>query len=229
MEFPMKDFIWGLGLKALKRWTRSGLLETTISEITKFDKPKVLSIRGFGPVDTQLKAVVQNLGGEYLTLDIEASHSPDIIGDVINIEALLHSSNFLPDVIIALEVLEHISNTSKAISGIHNVLSSKGVFILSTPWIIPIHDRPFDFYRFTPAALYQHLHKFDSCRILARGNYYDSVVALLLRGLFTGRNFGKLLMFLGVLLSLASKRPRVYEHLDNLDSCIGYMAISRRF
>ena len=109
------------------------------------------------------------------------------------------------------------------------MLSPKGVFILSTPWIIPIHDRPFDFYRFTPAALQQHLNEFDSCRILARGNYYDSVIALLLRGLFTGRSFGKFLMILGVLFSLVSKRPKVYEQLNYIDSCIGYMAISRKY
>ena len=224
----MKDFIWGLGLKALKRWTRSGLLETTISEITKIDKPNVLSIGGFGPVDTQLKTIVQNLGGKYLTLDVEASHSPEIIGDVEDIEALLVQSDFVPDVIIALEVLEHVPNTSRAISGIHCVLSPKGVFILSTPWIIPIHDRPFDFYRFTPAALQQHLSNFSSCRILARGNYFDSVVALLLRGLFTGRHLGKFFLVLGVVLSLFSRRPKVYEKLDYLDSCIGYMAIARK-
>ena len=224
----MKDFIWGLSLKALKRWTRSRLLETTISEITKIARPNVLSIGGFGPIDKQVKAIVQNLGGKYLTLDIEASHSPEIIGNVENIEALLTSSNFVPDVIIALEVLEHVPNTSRAITGIYNVLSPKGIFILSTPWIIPIHDRPFDFYRFTPAALQEHLSKFDSCRILARGNYYDSVVALLLRGLFTGKKLVKFFMILGVLLSLLSRRPKVYEQLDQLDSCIGYMAISKK-
>ena len=224
----MKDFVWGLGLKALKRWTRSGLLETTISVIDKIAKPNVLSVGGFGPVDTKLKEIVQNLGGVYVTLDLDASHSPEIIGDVEDIEALLISRNFVPDVIVALEVLEHVPNTSRAISGIHNVLSPKGIFILSTPWVIPIHDRPFDFYRFTPAALERYLNEFDSCKILARGNYYDSVVALLLRGLFTGRSFGKLIMILGVFLSLVSKRPKVYEKLDSLDSCIGYMAISRK-
>jgi hypothetical protein len=224
----MKDYIWGLGLKALKRWTRSGLIETTISEISKITQPNVLSIGGFGPVDTQLKAIVQSLGGKYLTLDVETNHSPEIIGDVENIEALLLSRKFVPDVIVALEVLEHVPNTSKAIHGIHNVLPSKGVFILSVPWIIPIHDRPFDFYRFTPAALQRHLSEFESCRIIARGNYYDSVVALLLRGLFTGRHLGKFLLIIGMVLSSISMRPRIYDQLDHLDSCIGYMAISRK-
>lgn len=224
----MKDYIWGLGLKALKRWTRSGLIETTISEISKITQPNVLSIGGFGPVDTQLKAIVQSLGGKYLTLDVETNHSPEIIGDVENIEALLLSRNFVPDVIVALEVLEHVPNTSRAIHGIHNVLPPKGVFILSMPWIIPIHDRPFDFYRFTPAALQRHLSEFESCRIIARGNYYDSVVALLLRGLFTGRHLGKFLLIIGMVLSSISMRPRIYEQLEHLDSCIGYMAISRK-
>ncbi len=224
----MKDYFWGLGLKTLKRWTRSGLLETTISEITKISSPNVLSIGGFGPVDIRLKEVVQNLGGQYLTLDIEASHSPVIIGDVENIEALLSSTDFVPDVVIALEVLEHVQNTSRAISGIYSVLSPNGVFILSTPWIIPIHDRPFDFYRFTPAGLQQYLTEFDSVRILARGNYFDSVVALLLRGLFSGKSLGKFFLILGGLLSFLSGRPKVYDQLDHLDSCIGYMAISKK-
>lgn len=224
----MKDYIWGLGLKALKRWTRAGLLELTIAEITKFSKPNVLSIGGYGPVDDHLGALVNKLGGNYLTFDIEASHSPEILGDIQNIANILKSMDFVPDVIVALEVLEHVPNTNNAISGVYKVLPPQGVFILSTPWIIPIHDRPSDFYRFTPQALQNYLKEFGSSWIFARGNYYDSVIALLLRGLFSGRNLGKLLMAIGLLISLFSRLPKIYEELDKVDSCIGYVAISKK-
>lgn len=103
-----------------------------------------------------------------------------------------------------------------------------GVLLFSTPWIIPIHDRPYDYHRFTPRALEDLCHDFTEVRIWARGNLYDSVVMLLLRGLFTGKKTGKILMLAGAVLSVMSPKPKTYAYLETIDSTIGYVVFARK-
>jgi hypothetical protein len=153
-------------------------------------------------------------------------HNPEILGSIENIDELLGGRGIKPDCIVALEVMEHVQNPFRAIKSCQAALSPDGLLIISTPWVIPIHDRPNDFLRFTPAALNLMLIDFASVRILARGNYYDSLVALMLRGLFSGGKTGKLMMALGVLLSLVSRTPKVHQSLDGIDSTIGYVAFA---
>jgi SAM-dependent methyltransferase len=153
-------------------------------------------------------------------------HNPEILGSIENIEELLREKGIKPDCIIALEVMEHVQDPYRAIKSCRAALSQGGLLIISTPWVIPIHDRPNDFLRFTPAALNLMLNDFANVRILARGNYYDSLVALMLRGLFSGGKTGKLIMALGVLLSLVSRTPKVHQTLEDIDSTIGYVALA---
>jgi len=224
----LKDLIWGGCLKFLKRWSRSGLLDVARKEISEFSNLTVLSIGGFGPVDNELKQLVENQGGTYITFDIDPRHNPLILGDIQEITRILAESNLSPDLIVALEVLEHVQDPLVAISGCFSVLNENGKLILSTPWVIPIHDRPFDFYRFTPAALERYLSQFKQTQVYARGNFFDSIIALLLRGLFSDGRRGKILMMVGILLSITRKRPRIYQNISKIDSCIGYVTVSAK-
>jgi len=222
----VKDEVWALCLKILKRWTRAGLLQTLEPELQKIESPKVVSVGGFGPVDTELLSILRKLNGTLVTLDIDSKHNPEILGSIENIEELLRKKGIKPNCIVALEVMEHVQDPYKAIKSCRAALLQGGLLIISTPWVIPIHDRPNDFLRFTPAALKLMLNEFANVRFLARGNYYDSLVALMLRGLFSGGKTGKLIMVLGILLSLFSRTPKVHWALENIDSTIGYVAIA---
>lgn len=225
-EFYLKDKVWGLCLKVLKRWTRAGLLQLLEPELRKFVSPKVVSVGGLGPVDTELVSILKKFNGTLITLDIDSKHNPQILGSIENIEELLFEKEIKPDCIIAFEVMEHVQDPKKAFKSCRAALSQGGLLIISTPWVIPIHDRPNDFLRFTPAGLKLMLNEFENVRILARGNYYDSLVALMLRGLFSGKKTGKLIMVLGIFLSLASRTPKVHEDLECIDSTIGYVALA---
>ena len=220
----VKDKLWWASLKILKRWSRAGLLDEVGREVSKFESPTVISIGGYGPVDEYLKGVVGEKRGTLITFDINPKHNPEITGDVTDISAIVKKLNFQPDLIIALEVLEHVPNFDKAIIGCHDALKNNGVLVLSTPWIIPIHDRPHDYYRFTSLALAKHLNVFQSFRIAARGNYFDSIVMLMLRGLFSGGKSGKLIMVTGMILSFVTSLPKVNYETASTDSCIGYLA-----
>ena len=59
------------------------------------------------------------VGGILVTLDIDPAHQPQIIGDVSDLEKILKSKNLIPDIIIALEVLEHVPDFDVAVSQKH--------------------------------------------------------------------------------------------------------------
>ncbi len=201
-------------------------MEIIRPELNSPGKPIILSVGGFGPVDKDLRELVLAGGGKFVTYDIDSSHNPDIIGDITDISNVLRRANLFPDIIVALEVLEHVVNPSQAIDSCFSALPNHGKLILSTPWIIPIHDRPYDFYRFTPAALENFLKVFTKTTIYARGNFLDAVIVLLLRGLFSGSSTGKFLMVVGVVISFLRRPPIFYQDLEGVDSCIGYVSIS---
>ena len=222
----MKDFFWFKLLKILKTWSRVGLLNISQTALTDYVRPKVLSVGGFGPNDDFLRPFVVSKSGIFTTFDIDERHSPDILGDICMVEEFVPPAS--ANVVIALEVLEHVSHPELAINGIHKVLKNGGVFIFSTPWIIPIHDRPSDYYRFTPAALRMLCKEFSNVKILARGNYYDSVVVLLLRGLFMRGAAPRIFLVIGTLLAVISRRPKIHGNLGKIDSTIGYVVLARK-
>ena len=222
----MKDFFWFKFLSILKTWSRVGLLSISQKTLDEYNCPKVLSVGGYGPVNEFLEPYVVKGLGIYTTFDIEKKHLPEVLGDVHEVEKFFSPRTF--DAVIALEVLEHVSEPELAISGIYKILKTQGVFIFSTPWIIPIHDRPYDYYRFTPAALQMLCKEFSNVKIFARGNYYDSVVVLLLRGLFMRGAAPRIFLIIGTLLAVFSRKPKIHDNLDKIDSTIGYVVIAHK-
>lgn len=53
------------------------------------------------------------------------------------------------DLILCLNVLEHVFEYQKALSNIYCALKRKGQLILSVPFIYPLHDQPNDYWRFS--------------------------------------------------------------------------------
>jgi hypothetical protein len=223
-----KDRLWALGLFFLKKWSRAGLMQEVERELRLIKNPIVLSVGGYGPVDKELARIVGSLGGKLITFDLDANHFPELLGNVEKISEILKLHRLEPDVIVALEVFEHVQDFQKGFRSCNEALSKDGLLIISTPWIIPIHDRPHDYHRFTPQALKIHLRHFPQVKISARGKYIDSVVALMLRGLFSGGIWGKLVMAIGIVISLILPKPKTYDKIDKIDSCIGYVAVAKK-
>jgi SAM-dependent methyltransferase len=58
------------------------------------------------------------------------------------------------DTVILSDVLEHIAEPQALVSEISRILRSDGgVLLLNVPFYCPIHEEPFDFYRFTRFSL----------------------------------------------------------------------------
>lgn len=225
----VKDLLWGVFLKALKRWTRSNIF-TPVQEYLNNIAPNahILSIGGYGSVDNQLREYLRNSTASLQTLDIDERHNPDLLGDVQDLSKLLPSGSHKPELIVALEVFEHVPSPRDAIYECFKVLQDKGTLIFSTPWITPIHDRPHDYWRITPQAIKMMTSNFKEVRIYARGNQFDSIVALTLRGLFSKKLSLKILVVLISPITLLLPKPKLYESIEEIDSTIGYTVVCRK-
>ena len=70
---------------------------------------------------------------------------PDVYGDALYLP--LKQSCF--DVVLLLDVLEHIKDTEQLIKQIRAVIKPNGILIISVPFLYPLHDEPRDYIRLT--------------------------------------------------------------------------------
>ncbi len=57
------------------------------------------------------------------------------------------------DYVFSTEVMEHVPEPKDFLKEIHRVLKPGGVLILTVPFMVPLHEEPYDFYRYTKHAL----------------------------------------------------------------------------
>ena len=96
-------------------------------------------------------------GMEYIGTDMREGPGVDI---VLN----LHDINLPADSVgtaLCLETLEHVEYPHKALQEIHRILKPEGMVVISSTMFFPIHDFPFDYWRFTPEAFRSLLKSFD--------------------------------------------------------------------
>lgn len=69
------------------------------------------------------------------------------------------------DVVLCLNVLEHVYEFEKALARIYGALKPDGTAIISVPGFYPLHDEPFDYWRFTEHALRRFTDRYHSVEI----------------------------------------------------------------
>ena len=82
---------------------------------------------------------------EFISSDIAASDSTDVVCDAQD----MPFENAAFDLVMALEVMEHVPDTKAFLSEIQRVLKPDGEVIISVPFVFGEHDFQ-DFYRWTP-------------------------------------------------------------------------------
>lgn len=167
-----------LGFTEVSAWmTWRGLrvfLESNLASVPK--AARVLNVGSGGRVAGVLEKVQARAGFDVVSIDLDPLREPDIVGDIITYET---DEKF--DVIIMMEVLEHVTNPHNAISNIQRLLKPRGLFLMSTPFLFPIHDRPIDFFRFTRFGLAHLLSDFDAVHIKARDSWAEVFCVMLTR------------------------------------------------
>lgn len=101
---------------------------------------------GFGPYKKYFNKA------KYLALDYPTttpSGGVEAIDAFMNLNCLALTSSCL-DGALCTQVLEHISEPTQAVSEIARVLKPGGKLLLSVPFFYPLHDEPYDFFRYSP-------------------------------------------------------------------------------
>jgi SAM-dependent methyltransferase len=106
---------------------------------------------------------------EHIGCDIQPGLGVDRIEDI---HAMSFADNSIGTV-IALETLEHVADPLRAMQEIHRVLRPGGVVAISSLMFFPIHNHPWDYWRFTPEAFDLILQPFESRLVIPVG--YESL------------------------------------------------------
>lgn len=123
----------------------------------------------------------------YIGLDLEHS---DIYG---NDHELTWDGVTIPltdnsvDCAMATEVLEHCPDPEKVLGEICRKVKPGGVLFVTVPFLWPLHDVPYDQYRFTPFSLARHLQHagFEEIQLHPLGGWDESLAQMI--GLFVRR------------------------------------------
>ncbi len=116
---------------------------------------------------------------EYVGLDIETAKTYDdyIKPDVTwNGKKMPFDDNSF-DCILATEVLEHVPKPDIFLSEVFRVLKKGAPFFFTTPFLWPLHEPPYDEYRYTPFSMKRILtaHGFSDINVEALGGWNASL------------------------------------------------------
>jgi SAM-dependent methyltransferase len=173
---------------------------------------------------------------EYRTSDwSESVHPGARRADVIASLADLPLADASFDAVLCTQVLEHVDDPAAVLAELHRVLRPGGGLWLTVPLTWPLHEEPFDFFRYTPYALTNLLRRagFVDADVVPRNGYFTTVAQLLrIAGVAVGwpddRHLGTRARVFEDLRRLADQLERL-DHLDDRRIFpLGYEATARR-
>jgi len=119
-------------------------------------------------------------GLEYIGADMREGPGVD---KVLN----LHKID-LPDesvgTVLCLDTLEHVEHPHRALEEIHRILKPGGIAVISSVMDFPIHDHPYDYWRFTPEGFRSLLAPFNDSFVgsVGRERFPHTIVGLGFKG-----------------------------------------------
>ena len=209
-----------------KSRSREGLYENlkeTISTLKVDSDERILNIGAGG----EIQKMIEGQGLKVTSVDIDPDRKPDVVASLTNLEGVADQSI---SVIFCMEVLEHVDEPWKAIEEVRRVLKPGGTFVGSTPFMLGLHDRPYDFYRYTKYGIRFLFREFDEVLLKERNSYADSVVVLPLRLLVvSSEETRKKLLRRLPLIRLTEKWLRYFLRDVDDDGCTtGYFFVFRK-
>jgi ubiquinone/menaquinone biosynthesis C-methylase UbiE len=130
-------------------------IKENINEVIKLSKNKKLIDIGCGSMPYRKK--IEPQVKKYVGVDhpkISKLYNPKILPEIyadITKKIPVKDSEF--DIAIMLEVLEYLEKPEKTFLEIQRILKKEGILVLSTPFLYPLHDIPFDRNRFSKTQI----------------------------------------------------------------------------
>lgn len=104
-------------------------------------------------------------GKEYVGCDMRTGLGVDMVLNLHEIELVDESVGS----ILCFDTLEHVEYPHKALNEMYRVLKPDGIAIISSVFHFPIHDYPYDYWRFTPEAFNSLLKPFKTVFVGSSG------------------------------------------------------------
>ncbi|MFC1881662.1 methyltransferase domain-containing protein [Thermodesulfobacteriota bacterium] len=98
---------------------------------------------------------------DIINIDIYAFDKVDIIADATHLPIEADSVDF----VVATALLEHVEHPEKAIGEMYRILRPGGSFLCYMPFIVPFHEAPNDFFRWTAQGCQKAFNNFSNVRI----------------------------------------------------------------
>jgi hypothetical protein len=87
---------------------------------------------------------------DYVGLDIVEGENTDLVGDAHSLSTLLERRSF--DAVFSISTFEHLAMPWKVAIEINRVLKRGGLVFAASHHVFPLHDAPWDFWRFSDSA-----------------------------------------------------------------------------
>ena len=132
-----------------KEHSRRGLyelLQQAARQVAEENGSVILNIGSGG----EIQRILEEEGVSVTSVDIDPERKPDVVASITDLaqfedESVSH--------VFCMEVLEHVDQPWKGVEEMRRVLRPGGTVVGSTPFLLGLHDRPYDYYRFTKYGL----------------------------------------------------------------------------
>ncbi len=101
---------------------------------------------------------------QYVGFDIVAGPNVDLVGDAHSLTQYVDPGTF--DAIFAISVFEHLAMPWKVVLELNEALKPGGIVFIFTHPTWPLHDQPWDFFRFSSDAFRTLFHRLTGFEIL---------------------------------------------------------------
>ena len=132
------------------------------------------------------KSILNTSGSTYYGTDypitMDGSYGKSTNADFFSESSLMPFNDNTFDTLVSTQVLEHVSDPKKVIQEMCRVLKPGGILILSAPMTWPLHEEPYDFFRYTKHGLRYLMQKtnFKILDEIPRGNNITTISQMFL-------------------------------------------------
>ena len=137
------------GASALQRDPSGAVFQRFLDGLRAMPSARVLEIGSRARSGTTYRHFLPP-HADYVGVDVKGGPNVDVVADAHDLSAALGDQRF--DAVFSISVFEHLAMPWKAALSINRVLHTGGLVFIGTHQSFPVHDQPWDFWRFSDEA-----------------------------------------------------------------------------